>query len=95
MFGLSPEDVDTDAGVIHVRRQIKLLHDKMVFALPKHGKTPAVPLPVAHAVSHIEAFPLLSATLPWKTLDGEPVTVPLRVYTREGTPASPCSPTPT
>lgn len=89
VFGLSPDDIDTDAEVIHVRRQIKLLPHKMVFALPKHGKAREVPLPteVAHAVKrHIEAFPPLPVTLPWKTLDGDPVTVPLLVYTREQNP---------
>jgi integrase len=38
-FGLGVEDVDFLRGIIHVRRQVKLIHSRQVFAPPKGGKS--------------------------------------------------------
>lgn len=69
VFGLAEGDVDEAEGVIHVRRQVKKIGSKLVFALPKGGKTRDVPAP-PHLLellrSHLEAFPARKVTLPWK-----------------------------
>jgi integrase len=81
VFGLAVEDVDFLSGVVHVVRQVKLLHrHRAVFAPPKGGKERDVPLPesVAFALArHLKNFPATEITLPWKTLDGPPATAAL------------------
>lgn len=72
VFGLSMEDIDCEAEVIHVRRQIKKVHNKLVFALPKGGKTRDVPLPrslAARICAHSEEFPAKKIELPWVNPD--------------------------
>lgn len=80
-FGLAVEDVDFLGGVVHVVRQVKLLRlSRPVFAPPKGGKEREVPLPesVAFALAgHLKRHPAVRITLPWKTLDGPPVTASL------------------
>lgn len=80
-FGLAVEDVDFLGGVVHVVRQVKLLQrHRPVFAPPKGGKERDVPLPesVAFALAaHLKHHPATKVTLPWKTLDGPPVTASL------------------
>lgn len=68
VFGLAVEDIDAKAGVIHVRRQVKKIGSKLVFALPKNRKTRTVPIPpyLARAVQeHSAQFPPRSVMLPW------------------------------
>lgn len=86
VFGLSPDDIDHEAGVIHVRRQVKILGSRLVFDLPKGGKERDVPLPKAvglaikkHTLKH-RAHPV---ALPWGDVDGPAVTVTLLVTSRE------------
>ncbi|WTI15955.1 tyrosine-type recombinase/integrase [Streptomyces sp. NBC_00820] len=50
-FGLGADDVDFRSGTLHVVRQVKLLHGRRVFALPKGGKVRDVPLPDSVAAS--------------------------------------------
>ncbi|MEU6069871.1 site-specific integrase [Streptomyces sp. NPDC047082] len=80
-FGLAVEDVDFLGGVVHVVRQVKLLQrHRPVLAPPKGGKERDVPLPesVAFALAgHLKRHPATEITLPWKTLDGPPVTASL------------------
>ncbi|MGW2820856.1 tyrosine-type recombinase/integrase [Streptomyces sp. NPDC001443] len=80
-FGLAVEDVDFANGTLHVVRQVKLLQQhRPVFAPPKGGKERDVPLPasVARALTeHVKRYPAVRITLPWKTLDGPPVTASL------------------
>ncbi|MEU7483555.1 site-specific integrase [Streptomyces sp. NPDC042319] len=86
-FGLAVEDVDFLAGVVHVVRQVKLLRNRPVFAPPKGGKERDVPLPesIGFALAaHLTAFPAAEVTLPWKTLDGPPVTATLLFRSPEG-----------
>jgi integrase len=68
-FGLADSDVDLEAGVIHVRRQIRSVGGKLVFSLPKGGKTRTVPMPLHLATrlaEHQSKFPPRDVTLPWK-----------------------------
>lgn len=91
-FGLSPDDVDFLRGKVEIRRQVKLYaNNKQVFALPKCRKVRTVPLPDSvrdDLAAFLARFPAVSVTLPWETLDGEPVTVPLIVTSRERTAAN-------
>ncbi|WP_328536449.1 tyrosine-type recombinase/integrase [Streptomyces sp. NBC_00344] len=87
IFGLAVEDVDFLGGIVHLVRQVKLLHNRPVFAPPKGGKERDVPLPesVAFALAaHLTRYPAKEITLPWKTLDGPPVTATLIFYSPEG-----------
>lgn len=91
-FGLAEEDVDFLRGVVHIRRQIKIFKGRRkVFALPKGGKDRDIPLPESFRLllaEHMQTgnHPPVPVTLPWKTLDGEPVTARLIFTTRQGTP---------
>ncbi|HEX6402754.1 MAG TPA: hypothetical protein VF003_06295 [Pseudonocardiaceae bacterium] len=44
MFGLSVEDIDREAMLIRVVRQVQPVEHSLVFCLPKGGKTRDVPL---------------------------------------------------
>lgn len=86
-LGLAVEDVDFLRGVMHVRRQVKTVRYKHVFALPKYDKTRDVPLsePVKLALAeHIRRFPPKEVTLPWDVPAGEPTTVRLIVTSVRG-----------
>ncbi|MCX4905571.1 site-specific integrase [Streptomyces sp. NBC_00878] len=86
-LGLTVDDVDFVEGVVHIVRQVKLIATKQVFALPKGGKARTVPLPesVARALeAHIAQYPPLAVTLPWRSVDGSPVTAPLLFPNAEG-----------
>ncbi len=72
---LAVEDVDFLRGVVHIRRQVKTVRYKHVFALPKYDKTRDIPLsePVKLALAeHIRKFPPKEITLPWNVPGGEP-----------------------
>lgn len=84
IFGLAVEDVDFLRGVVHVRRQVKQLDNRLVFALPKRGKERSVPLPQSVALrlaAHLQAFPAGEVVLPWRVPDGKPATARL-LFTR-------------
>ena len=38
-FGLAVDDVDFLRGVVHVRRQVRIVGSRLAFAPPKTGKT--------------------------------------------------------
>lgn len=66
VLGLSADDIDEDT--IHVRRQLRVVRNRLVFAPPKGGKTRSVPLPTYLAkrvAEHVARFPPLEVTLPW------------------------------
>lgn len=88
-FGLAVEDIDLLRGVVHVRRQVKTVRYKRVFALPKYDKVRDVPLsePVKLAISaHLRARPAGAVTVPWDTPGGKPTTVDLIVPSARGLP---------
>lgn len=87
VFGLAVDDVDFLGRVVHVRRQVKIVGARLVFAPPKRDKERDVPLPESVALrlaAHVEQFPPVAVTLPWKAPDGKPVTARLIFTSREG-----------
>lgn len=89
IFGLAVEDVDMLRGVVRVRRQVKLIGQRPVFAPPKarkDGDAPReIPLPAevrADLAAHLSTYPAQAVTLPWRELDGKPTTVHLISTTR-------------
>ncbi|QUG99794.1 tyrosine-type recombinase/integrase [Saccharopolyspora erythraea] len=87
VFGFSPDD-RTDDGHIIVRRQVKYVRGKLVFAPPKGAKTRKVPLPDSinkNIDDHVVTHGAPSVTLPWIDPDkGEMVTVKLLVTNKSG-----------
>lgn len=81
MFAIDAErDIDFLRRVLHVRRQVKLIRGRQVFAPLKNDKNHDVPLTDAAAVllsEYIRAYPPERVTLPWVKADGEPVTFTL------------------
>ncbi|MGH3916413.1 MAG: tyrosine-type recombinase/integrase [Pseudonocardiaceae bacterium] len=87
ILGLSPDDIDDGAMIVHVRRQLRTVDHTKVFALPKGNKTRTVPLSVgvlAEIRRHIRAYPPATATLPWRKATGEATTVRLLATGEEG-----------
>jgi integrase len=72
-FGLAVDDVDFLRRMVHVRRQVRIVGGKLVFAPPKGGKERDVPLPDTVALrmsAHIAAHPPVSVMLPWRAPGG-------------------------
>ena len=68
VFGLAVEDIDEAAEMLHVRRQVKKIGAKLVFALPKGGKTRSVPVPrhlMGRLQEHMAVYPAKKVALPW------------------------------
>ena len=85
-FGLAIEDVDFLRRVVHVRRQVKRLGNSLVFAPPKGGKDRDVPLADAVALrlsAHIAEYGTAAVALPWRALDGKPVSAGLLFTTQQ------------
>lgn len=87
ILGLGVDDIDLDAGWVHVSRQVKLVRSRLVFGLPKNDRDRLVPLPdsVAQALrQHTKDCDPVTLTLPWENpADDERVTVPL-LFTSTG-----------
>ncbi|MDX3097084.1 integrase [Streptomyces sp. ME19-03-3] len=97
-FGLAEEDLDLEAGVVHVRRQLKWdIKGRPYFSLPKGRKTREVPLPpnlAPRAREHFRHFPPIPCTLPWRNPEApttaleerqrKPITVNLALTTSHG-----------
>jgi integrase len=86
-FGLADDDIDFLRRVVHVRRQVKRLRNRLVFAPPKGGKDRDVPLPDEVGLrlsAHIAAYPPAAVALPWRALDGPPVAARLLFTTVRG-----------
>ena len=86
IFGLPLDNVDFEAGWLHVAYQVKVVNGHLVFAPPKREKERDVPLPdrVANVLkAHMELFPPVKVTLPWRTPDGSPLTK-LLIFSRKG-----------
>ncbi|TDW95411.1 site-specific recombinase XerD [Kribbella pratensis] len=75
LFGLAKDDIDFDAMVIHVRRQVKKIGKYFVFALPKNDLERTVPMSEGAALTlmrHMESFEPRPYSLPWERPNGEP-----------------------
>ncbi len=84
LFGLALGDLDLSGShpVVYVRRQVRVVQGVPCFALVKNRKEHAVPLAtslVPVLADHIDRFPPVPVTLPWKVPDGDPVTFRLIV----------------
>lgn len=81
MFAIDAEkDIDYLRRVIHVRRQVKIIRGKQVFAPLKNDKIHAVPLTddaVVMLSEYVRQYPPAKVTLPWVKADGEPATFTL------------------
>jgi integrase len=80
IFGLGIDDIDFENEEVKVKRQVKLLGSRRLFALPKRNSVRTVPLPrfVADELQkHMDRFPPQEVTLPWTELDGDAITVKL------------------
>jgi integrase len=89
VFGLSPDDIDPEAKVVNVVRQVRLVENRRVFAPPKRGKTRSVPLSAGVArelAEYAERFEPTEVTLPWVHHGGELVTVRLYLVDYTGRP---------
>ncbi|SNR96695.1 tyrosine-type recombinase/integrase [Actinomadura mexicana] len=90
IFGLAVDDLDFLGNrVIHVRRQVRLVENQLVFSLPNGDKERDVPLPnslALRASAHIAGNSPVEVTLPWKTPDGPPHTARLLVARSSGRP---------
>ncbi|MCE6994472.1 site-specific integrase [Saccharothrix sp. S26] len=86
IFGLGVDEIDRDARELHVVRQVRIVGNQLVYALPKSKKARTVPLGdgVLDALDdHMAAHPPVDVTLPWDRPGGDPVTVRL-VLTMDG-----------
>jgi integrase len=87
IFGVGREDIDFLHREIHVRRQVRVIDDSLVFALPKGDKIRTVPMPDHVGLSlarHIAADWVTSVTLPWDIPAGDLITVDLLFTTPRG-----------
>jgi integrase len=89
ILAFSPDDIDRDAMVINVQRQVRMINRTLVFSLPKRNKVRQVPLSagvLAAVDAYLEMFPPTSVTLPWDRPNGDPVTVELLMVRDDGKP---------
>jgi integrase len=90
IFAIDAErDIDFLRKVLHVRRQVKIIRGKEVFAPIKNDKVHDVPLTDAAVVmlsEYIRAYPPEKVTLPWVKADGEPRTHVLLLSRGPGLP---------
>lgn len=70
-FALGLEDFDTDAGVVHVRRQLARYEGALAFKLPKGGRERTVPLPLGAAALLPGYEGAAAYRLPWLREDGQ------------------------
>lgn len=85
-LGLSVDDIDWLRFEVHIRRQVKIIGARLLFAPPKGGKERDVPLPESIALRlahHLEQFPAQTVTMPWREHNGKYVAVPLLFTSRE------------
>jgi integrase len=89
MFGLSPDDIDRDAQVLHIVRQVQQTNNKLIFCLPKRDKVRDVPLSagtLAALDDYMQMFPPVSVVLPWEEEHGKLTAVDLIMTDDEGRP---------
>lgn len=90
MFALDVDkDLDFLRHVVYVRRQVKIIRGKLVFAPLKNDKIHSVPMSDEAAVmlaEYIRAYPPQDVTLPWIRANGEPATFRLLLSRSPGRP---------
>lgn len=90
MFAIDVDkDLDFLRHVIHVRRQVKIIRGKLVFAPLKNDKIHSVPMADDTAVllsEYIRTYPPEKVTLPWIKADGDPATFKLLLSRGPGLP---------
>ncbi|MFJ8250348.1 tyrosine-type recombinase/integrase [Streptomyces sp. NPDC094466] len=77
VLGLAEDNLNFKTGWVHVRQQIKRVGGTLVFAPPKRGKLRDAPLSDTVGTGlqeHMDSFPPVAVTLPWKTPSGPLVT---------------------
>ncbi|MFI7679559.1 tyrosine-type recombinase/integrase [Actinophytocola sp. NPDC049390] len=87
ILGLSPDDIDEESMLLHVRRQLRTVDRTLVFALPKGNKTRTVPLSpgvLAEIRGHLADHPATTVTAPWRKPTGDPTTVRLLATGEDG-----------
>ena len=87
VFGLRVEDIDFLRRRVLVRRQVKLVKGRPVFAPPKGGREREIPLPDIVSVAlaeHLRRFPPVKVTLPWLDHGGRDETATLVFSTATG-----------
>lgn len=87
VYGLAATDIDTEQGIVTVRRQVALVGKRWVFKLPKSGKVREVPLSRGVAALLSERNTADFFSLPWAREDGtvgRPVKVELLFRWRDG-----------
>jgi integrase len=83
VFGLAATDIEwlrKGGPVVHVRRQVRIIRGRLVFAQPKGGKQRTIPLPESVRLAlaeHLREHPARPVTLPWLEPGGKPVTAEL------------------
>lgn len=80
IYGLSVHDIDWFRGTVMIRRQVKVVKHRLVFAAPKGGKERH--MPVANELlrvltDYLTRFPAQERTLPWDSPEGRPETAQL------------------
>ena len=74
VFGLAVDDVDFLRKVVHVRRQVRIVGNTLVFSPPKTGKSRDVPLPGSVALAlaaHLVRYPARTVRLAWVQPSGK------------------------
>jgi len=88
IFGLSPDDIDWDGRLVHIRRQVKVLgSNRLVFGSPKNKQSRTVPLPDDLGTSlldHQAQYQSVPVSLPWRDVDGKHVKTPLLLTNLKG-----------
>jgi integrase len=86
-FGLAVGDINFLRRVVHVRRQVRIVRGRLVYAAPKGGKQRDVPLPETVALAlaaHLEQHPARPVPLPWLDGSGQGVTAQLLLTSPTG-----------
>lgn len=86
VFGLAVDDIGWLAAhpQVHIRRQVRIVGGRLVFAPPKGGRERDSRLPETVKLrlsAHLAAFPATRVTLPWLEPGGKPVSARLVLAT--------------
>jgi integrase len=90
LFALDVDkDLDFLRRVIHVRRQVKIIRGKLIFAPLKNDKIHSVPMSEDASLllaEYIRTYPKEKVALPWVKADGDPVAFNLLLSRGPGLP---------